>query len=269
MNPELPGDTQEIDELCKSLRENIAPDLELPDDEWTLQSGPFRSSQHFFDSSFQNFKELLYYTSLTPNHRVLDYGCGLGRMAIPLSAYLNANSGSYCGVDTDSDCISRNQRAFRAYKNFRFVHADIYSTMYNRHGGSYTELLKHNLGQPFDLAFLFSVFTHVLSRDCDFLLKFLKSQLVESGEIFTSWFLLNDETQKAIDTGLSDTKFMHTHDAARIDNLEVPEGAVAYYEQDVLERFERAGFKDVRVHYGMWRGCVESWVYQDIILART
>jgi SAM-dependent methyltransferase len=268
MNPEIRGNTVEIDEECKRIRERIAPDLELPDAQWTLQSGPFKSAQHFFDSSFQNFKELLYFTGLTPQHRVLDYGCGLGRLSIPMSAYLDAAGGSYCGVDTNASCISRNSRVFGDYENFRFIHANIYSKMYNRQGKSIQELLKHDFGEPFDLAFLFSVFTHILSNDCDFLLKFLRSQLLEPGEIFTSWFLLNDETQSAIDAGQSGRNFEYSHGDARIENKEVPEGAVAYYEQDVLERFKKAGFSDVRVHYGMWRGCVKSWVYQDIIVAR-
>ena len=268
MNPEIPGDTTEIDEICKRVRAQISPDLELPDAQWTLQSGPFKSVQHFFDSSFQNFKELLYFTGLTPQHRVLDYGCGLGRISIPMSAYLDPVSGSYCGVDTNASCISRNSRVFNDYENFSFQHANIYSKMYNRQGKGMKELLKHDLGEPFDLAFLFSVFTHILSSDCDFLLKYLRSQLTGSGEIFTSWFLINEETQEAIDAGQSDRKFLHKHGDARIDNKEVPEGAVAYNEQDVLDRFAKAGFSDVQVHYGMWRGCIKSWVYQDIIIAR-
>jgi len=268
MEPEPYPNSLELDAQCKRIREHIAPDLELPKAQRTRQSGPFRSTQHFFDSSFQNFKELLYYTNLTPNQRVLDYGCGLGRLAIPMSAYLDTNSGSYCGVDTNATCIRRNQRAFSRYKNFRFEHTNIYSKMYNSEGGNIEELLKLYLGKPFNLAFLFSVFTHILPKDCDFLLEFLRSQLVTKGEVFSSWFLINDETQKRIDAGLSRKKFIHQHHDVRIENPEVPEGAVAYYEQDVLERFKKAGFSDVRIHYGTWRGGINSWVNQDIIVAR-
>ncbi len=268
MNPEPRPNSPGIDAQCKHIREHIASDLELPEAQWTLQSGPFKSSQHFFDSSFQNFKELLYYTNLSPNQRVLDYGCGLGRLAIPMSAYLDPDNGSYCGVDTNAACIERNQRAFSRYKNFRFEHTNIYSKMYNRKGGNIEELLKLDLGKPFNLAFLFSVFTHVLSKDCDFLLEFLRAQLVEQGEIFSSWFLINDETQQGIEAGLSGREFKHQHGDNRIENPEVPEGAVAYYEEDVLKRFKKAGFSDVRIHYGMWRGGINSWVYQDIIVAR-
>ena len=41
---------------------------------------------------------------LLPNQRVLDIGCGPGRMAIPLTTYLS-NQGSYEGVDTWSEAV--------------------------------------------------------------------------------------------------------------------------------------------------------------------
>jgi len=56
---------------------------------------------------------------------------------------------------------------------------------------------------------------------------------------------------------------------ARIDNPDVPEGAVAYHETDVIERFAKAGLTDVRVHYGKWRGCDDSWIWQDVVVARS
>lgn len=257
-----------LDEEIKFIKQRVASNLELPDEKWIRQSGPFKSVQHFFDSSFQNFRELLYFTNITPTHKVLDYGCGLARLAIPMSGYMRYEEGSYCGVDTDKNCIKRNKRVFGHLPNFKFHNVDIYSKMYNRKGQDYQVLLEKNFGGPFDLAFLFSVFTHVLPEDCDFLLKFLKSQLSNSGEIFTSFFLLNEATQEAIDSGNAHRKFATSYGNARIDNPKVPEGAVAYYKTDVLERFTRAGFSEIEIHYGKWRGNVDSWVWQDIIIAK-
>lgn len=36
---------------------------------------------------------------LKPNHRVLDIGCGIGRMAVPLTQFLDPKTGTYEGVD--------------------------------------------------------------------------------------------------------------------------------------------------------------------------
>ncbi len=176
--------------------------------------------------------------------------------------------GAYCGVDTDRNCIERNRRVFRHLPNFQFQHVDIYSKMYNRNGKGYKVLLENDFGGPFDLAFLFSVFTHVLPEDCDFLIGFLRSQLSRSAEIFTSFFLLNDETELAIEKGKSHRQFAYPYGNARIDNADIPEGAVAYYENDVIERLTRAGFSDIRVHYGKWRGIADAWIWQDIIVAK-
>jgi SAM-dependent methyltransferase len=258
----------DLDKEIESIKQKAGSGLELPDEEWIRQSGPFNSVQHFFDSSFQNFRELLYFTNITPTQRVLDYGCGLARLAIPLSNYLTKTEGSYCGVDADQDCIARNKRVFGHLPNFEFHHVDIYSKMYNRTGRDYKVLLDKDFGSPFNLVFLFSVFTHVLPEDCDFLLNFLGSQLCRPSEVFASFFLLNDETQEAINAGKAHRKFATNYGNVRIDNPNVPEGAVAYYESDIVDRLTRAGFSDIRIHYGKWRGNIDSWIWQDIIVLK-
>jgi len=53
------------------------------------QSGPFSSVQHFLDSSFKNFEELLCYIDLGQNCTVLNYGCRLARLAIPMSGFFD------------------------------------------------------------------------------------------------------------------------------------------------------------------------------------
>jgi len=212
----------ELDREIELIKQGVMSNLELPDEKWIRQSGPFTSVQHFFDSSFQNFRELLYFTDITTSQKVLDYGCRLAHLAIPMSGYLEDSEGSYCGVDTDKSCIKRNRRVFGHMPNFNFHHVDIYSKMYNRKGKGYQVLLKKDFGGPFNLAFLFSVFTHVLPEDCDFLLGFLNSQLSQPGQILTSWFLLNDATQAAIDNGKAHRKFVTSYGNARIDNPRVP-----------------------------------------------
>ena len=51
--------------------------------------------------------------------QVLDIGCGLGRMAIPLTQYLQAPQGSYHGVDLVASALAWNTDAITSvYKNF-------------------------------------------------------------------------------------------------------------------------------------------------------
>lgn len=258
---------ENVHKILKQVRSKVSSDFSLPDEDWIKQSGPFKSAEAFFNSSFNNFGELLRYTDIKPDSRVLDYGCGLGRLAIPLSAYLAGPQGSYRGIDTDADCIARNQEIFAGYPNFDFEHVNLYSKMYNKEGQAFETLAGRDFGGPFDLAFLFSVFTHILPEHCDLLLQILRAQLCNTGQVFSSWFLLNEDTERAIKAGTASRKFAFKHGAARIDHPKVPEGAVAYFESDVLERFARAGLADVRIEYGDWRGKQGNNVWQDIIVA--
>ena len=168
-----------------------------PNVERLRQSGPFTSKDQFINSSLNDFKSLLRMTSITPGHNVLDYGCGLGRLCVPLRPYLS-DGGSYVGIDTD--------RAATEYLNdlhpdqdFAFHHVDIFSQMYNREGQPIKKALrKAKLDNKVDLAFLFSVFTHVLPDDVAPLLKFLAKNVKKGGQIFATFFILNDASKHGI-----------------------------------------------------------------------
>lgn len=263
-----PRDPATIKPTADAVRAEVEGTVELPDLEWMKQSGPFKRQEQFLDSAFHAFQGMLTYTDINPESRVLDYGCGLARMAIPLSAYLTPGKGSYTGVDTDAQCIERNRRVFAAYPHMRFEHVNLYSSMYNPQGDAFKTLEGRDFGGPFDLAFLFSVFTHILPEDCDLLLRVLRAQLFEDAELFSSWFLLDEDSERGIKEGKSQRSFPHLYGKARITHKKTPEGAVAYFAADALERMQRAGFEDLRTDPGFWRGTNESSHGQDFIVAR-
>ena len=74
---------------------------------------------------------------LKPDDWVLDVGCGIGRMAVPFTTFLN-EQGSYQGFDIVPKWIEWCQNAITPrYPNFRFQVADVYNEFYNP-TGSYT-----------------------------------------------------------------------------------------------------------------------------------
>jgi SAM-dependent methyltransferase len=88
-----------------------------------------------------NFEEtgnelLSYFTrlgGLQPSHSVLDVGCGIGRMARPLTGYLS--SGTYEGFDVVPVGIRWCQKNITPrYPNFHFTLADIRNADYNPQG---------------------------------------------------------------------------------------------------------------------------------------
>ena len=71
---------------------------------------------------------------LKPDHAVLEPGCGTGRMAMPLTGYLNAE-GSYDGFDVVGDAVETCVKEIGSnHPNFRFRHVDVFNGAYNRGG---------------------------------------------------------------------------------------------------------------------------------------
>ncbi|MBA3583179.1 MAG: class I SAM-dependent methyltransferase, partial [Gemmatimonadetes bacterium] len=103
---------------------------------------------------------------LQPDDSVLDVGCGIGRMAVPLTGYLSSAS-RYEGFDVVPVGIEwcRSHITPR-FPNFRFQLADIRNKTYNP-GGSY-QADAYAFPYPadsFDFVIAISVFTHMLPAD--------------------------------------------------------------------------------------------------------
>src|SRR5262249_30222476 len=94
--------------------QNMMPPMELN----FVGGGPFDAiGQH----CLQQFVEV---GGLKPHHRVLDIGCGIGRMAIPMTQYLSPQ-GSYEGFDiVDIGIDWCKAHITTQYPNFRFQMAD-------------------------------------------------------------------------------------------------------------------------------------------------
>lgn len=82
----------------------------------------------------QEFLEIfIKYSGIKPNHRVLDVGCGCGRMALPLTGYLT--TGSYEGFDISVEAIEWCQENISPqFPNFKFQFADVANSKYNPQG---------------------------------------------------------------------------------------------------------------------------------------
>ena len=226
----------------------------------------FESREQFVKSSMRNFRHLLRLTDISPGNRVLDYGCGLGRLTIPMTAFLSSE-GSYVGVDVDAAAIDY-LNELHPQPNFEFHHVNIHSTMYNSGGTDMSPTLEQlDLGEAFDVSFLFSVFTHILPADMGPLLDFLRRTLKPGGEVLASFFVLNETSIRGIDAGTSHRPFpFHVH-GARIDNDEIPEGAVAYVEDDLRGLIADAGLTLAHMSPGKWSGQVpDAWHWQDMVV---
>jgi SAM-dependent methyltransferase len=207
---------------------------------------------------------------LQPGARVLDAGCGVGRMAIPLTDFLD-ESGSYEGFDVVRAGIRWCQRTITPQRpSFRFQHADLHNATYNPRGRLEPQEYRFPYRDAeFDFAFLTSVFTHMLPAGVERYVTETARVLKPGATALITWFLLNEPTRAVLGTGRCRPNFKHDHGAYRTIDEAAPEAAVAYDEDFMRKLLESRGLEIVEpIHFGRWRGTKSGRSAQDIVVAR-
>jgi len=207
--------------------------------------------------------------NLKPNHKVLDVGCGIGRMAIPLTKYLDPN-GSYEGFDIVPHGIKWCKKKITSkFPNFSFQIADIYNKRYNLYGRN--KASDYNFPYEdgtFDFVFLTSVFTHMLPDDLERYLIEISRVLKENGRCLITFFLLNDESLNLIENKKSSIDLKFNFGNYRTMYIDKPEEAIGFDEKKICNLFEKYKLNMIYpIRYGSWCGRINFTNYQDIILA--
>jgi SAM-dependent methyltransferase len=217
-------------------------------------------------SFFDHFTKI---GGLQPNHRVLDVGCGCGRMAVPMIPFLK-DTGEYWGFDIVPAAIEWSRSHITAHHpRFHFDVADIYNKLYNPGGKTLSlEYRFPHADNFFDFTLLTSVFTHMLAADMEHYLAEISRTLKPGGRCMISFFLLNAEARGLMAAGNANPTFDHPQPGCTISNPEYPEAAVAYDEPRVRKLLAQHGLRLIEpVHFGSWCGRATHLNYQDIILA--
>jgi SAM-dependent methyltransferase len=204
---------------------------------------------------------------LRPDARVLDVGCGLGRMAMPLTDYLDG--GSYAGFDVGREMVRWCRRTISPrWPNFEFAWASVYNGKYNPFGEETgTEFRFPYEDDSFDFAFATSLFTHLLRDETRHYLAETARVLRPGGTALLTFFLLTPEAERELEAGRAMMDFRHPVTGGRTTNAAEPEAAVAYPEADLREWLAECGLK-VRepVHHGVWANTPDGLTLQDIVV---
>ena len=219
--------------------------------------------RHFFDL-FTRFG------GLKPTDCVLDAGCGMGRMALPLLGYLKPPA-RYEGFDIVASHVEWCQKAIHAkYPHFHFQRVDVLNRHYNPKGRFTAEKFRFPYSDgSFDFVFLTSVFTHMLPAAVENYLREIRRVVKSDGRMFATFFLWNEESSRLTKSdprpGL---EFKFQREGFMTSNEQAPEAAVALPEEWVLRTLSARGFKLCHpLQYGGWCKRPKPVSFQDFLVA--
>ncbi len=212
--------------------------------------------------------ELIDLADLQPEHRVLDVGCGVGRLAWPLAYYLGPK-GSYSGFDPDRKNIAWAQEHIAGNReSFDFTHVDLRNAAYNPKGS--VEPTSFTFAYPedsFDIAAATSVFTHMRGTEVRRYLDQLVRVLAPGGRCLLTAYLLNDESRERIRAGEGAHEFSTAIGDGFTAEPDLPESVMAYDEGDFLAWATASGLELQTIHHGAWcRPRFTPW--QDLLVLR-
>jgi ubiquinone/menaquinone biosynthesis C-methylase UbiE len=213
------------------------------------------------------FKEL---GQLKPAHKVLDVGCGIGRMSVPLTKYLS-EEGEYFGFDIVKKGIEWCKKNISVrYPNFHYDHANIYNKMYNPEGTEKSSEYRFSFeNKTFDFVFLTSVFTHMMTADITRYVSEISRVMKKGGKCLITFFLLNRSSRELIKNGASSQNLIHRFEEySFIKDNDLPESAIGFDEEFIRRLFSVSSLRVIEpIHYGSWCGRKTYRSYQDIVIA--
>ncbi len=224
---------------------------------------------NFWETGRENTEFLIQRCGLMPHHRVLDVGCGLGRIAFQLQGYLSRR-GWYEGFDIVREMIEWD-RAFigQHVPHFRFQHVDIHNSAYNLQGTIDPETFRFPYDDAcFDFAFATSLFTHLLERSALRYWEEMARCLRPRGRCVFTCFLIDDIAKRQSAARRSEPKLAPHEGPTWIADPADPEAAVGFEEPWLLAQLARLDLQLDAIHRGWWRGHrAETPPYQDFVIA--
>jgi ubiquinone/menaquinone biosynthesis C-methylase UbiE len=198
-----------------------------------------------------------------PDDFVLDVGSGLGRIAKPLTQFLN-DSGAYYGFDIVSDGIKWCKKNYNEFSNFHFDYVPVRNDLYNLSATLNAEKFRFPYGDAyFDVVISISVFTHMQYQGVQNYL-FEISRVLKPGKCcFCTFFIITEDRVKNL-------FFKYEYDNFYLHDKRVKDANVAYKYQVIRQMAENAGLTIAQFIPGWWYDGKKSsrFDFQDVIILK-
>jgi SAM-dependent methyltransferase len=230
------------------------------------------SDERFLATGDESVAELREVVGLGDGERLLDVGCGYGRLAHALLRD-GGFAGTYLGLDILPGPIAwcEEELAPRSGGRFSFRRIDVANERYRPEGGTPPE--RAELGvEPgsFDVAALISVFTHLDPPAVERYLHEIAAALTPGGRAFISAFLLNRSWRELEEAGRSPIPLPHRLTSfCRYQDPDDPLYAIGYKPAWLVARAEEAGLELAgRPRLGTWCGRPDGAGHLDVLALR-
>lgn len=219
------------------------------------------------------------YLTINSSSRLLDFGCGVGRVLLSLLKH-KPNIGHVIGFDIMPQvvgfCDTHIASAFPQAK-FELMdgsndHYDQFIAAAGVNSAKSMTQLQSEYASQFTGAYAFSVFTHVEMVDFRSLLSLLSTLLEPGGELLLTAFLLTPYSRRAIEQRATSYPFSDIAFEAQgnifIGNSTDRLGFIAFDLALVEQMVFDAGLVITHVEHGSWTGAGFSGSLQDVIVCR-
>lgn len=160
----------------------------LPPGKYRMGGRHFKNDRAFIRTAVRDVKRLESCAGLTVDSRLLDWGCGAGRLAVGVREHLGRVA-DYHGVDVQAELIDWATENLAA-PGFRFTCVDASNERYNP-GGTPERTLSAEPGSV-DVLYAYSVFSHMNDEDTPAYLALIREALAPGGKAFVTCFVEED-----------------------------------------------------------------------------
>jgi len=286
-----PNDLAQLDDKCldlvaRSVSSTVDRALDKQyDPKFAAASAGETDAERYFYVGLEWLEFFIRYGRLSPFGTILDIGCGAGRMAKPLSLYLN-EAGSYYGFDPVSTSVDFCRKTIH-HPRFSFQHINLFHPLYNPNGTVRSE--SYEFPYPdnfFDVAFAASVFTHIDVESTQNYFRQIERVLRPGGTAILSFFAIPQESavpmgnvtpRLGLGTAEYSYRFRKTESGQYLHCT--PDGApMAHYSREAIgdpvafesQTFSRmcaaAGLTVIDMLTGAWNGETYRYGWQDMAL---